>query len=45
MRISVSIITTLVLEIEFYAIFHVINVLFDDMPNIDVLIIRRKLSS
>jgi hypothetical protein len=45
MWIPMPIVTTLVLEVEFYAIFHVINVLFDNMCNVHVLIIWRKLSS
>ncbi len=44
MRIPVSIITALVLEIDIDAIFHVINILFDDTCNIKVLFIFGKVS-
>jgi hypothetical protein len=44
MRIPVSIITALVLEIDVDAIFHVINILLDDICNINVLFICGKVS-
>jgi len=45
MWIPMPIVTTLVLEVEFYAIFHVINVLFDYMCNVNILFMCRKVSS
>jgi hypothetical protein len=39
MWVPISIVTALVLEMEFYTIFDAINILFDDMSNINVLFV------